>query len=60
MVCPFCGVDSETPHDTQEACIEALRAEILRVRGVLDGVRSLEGPWTLPLEGTAEEEKSAV
>lgn len=38
-VCPFCGVASEVPHETQEACIEALHAEIGRMRAVLEHVR---------------------
>ena len=42
--CPFCGVVSETPHDTQEGCIEALHAEIARIRGVLSHVQSVEVP----------------
>jgi hypothetical protein len=35
VVCPFCGVASETPHDSQEACIQALRAEIARAQALL-------------------------
>jgi pyruvate/2-oxoglutarate/acetoin dehydrogenase E1 component len=34
-VCPFCGVASEIPHDTQESCISALRAEIARAQSLL-------------------------
>jgi len=34
-VCPFCGVVSESPHDSQEACIQALQSEIDRTRRVL-------------------------
>ena len=34
--CPFCGVASDVPHETQEGCIEALQAEIARVRGLLE------------------------
>ena len=37
-VCPFCGVASETPHDTQETCIAALRAEIERAQALLTRV----------------------
>ena len=36
QACPFCGVATDSPHDTQEGCIEALQAEIARVRGILD------------------------
>lgn len=42
--CPFCGVVTETPHETQEGCIEALHAEIARVREVLSHVQSAEVP----------------
>jgi hypothetical protein len=44
MRCPYCGVSSEVAHETQEACIEALRAEITRVREVLNSVRSVAVP----------------
>ncbi len=42
--CPFCGVVTETPHETQEGCIAALHAEIERVRAVLAQVKSAEVP----------------
>jgi hypothetical protein len=38
VVCPFCGMTSDIPHDTQGACIEALRAEVARTRQVLEHV----------------------
>ena len=41
-VCPFCGVATEVPHETQEGCIEALHGEIDRVRAILQNVRE---PW---------------
>jgi hypothetical protein len=34
--CPFCGIVTDVPHDTQQACIEALQHEIARTRGILD------------------------
>jgi hypothetical protein len=34
--CPFCGVATDEPHETQQACIEALQGEIARTRGILD------------------------
>ena len=37
-VCPFCGVVSESPHDSQEACIRALQHEIERTRQILTQV----------------------
>lgn len=40
--CPFCGVATEVPHETQEGCIEALHQEIGRMRAILQNVRE---PW---------------
>jgi hypothetical protein len=37
--CPFCGVATEVPHETQEACIAALQSEIGRVRGILSTLK---------------------
>ena len=37
--CPFCGVFTDVPHNTQEGCIEALHDEIVRVRRLLEQVR---------------------
>jgi hypothetical protein len=34
--CPFCGVGTDLPHETQEACIAALHAEVVRMRQVVD------------------------
>jgi len=34
-VCPFCGVVSESRHDSQEACIHALQSEIEHTRQAL-------------------------
>ena len=42
--CPFCGVASDVPHETQELCIQALHAEIARMRAVLSHVSSAEVP----------------
>jgi hypothetical protein len=38
VVCPFCGIASDVPHETQEGCIRALQAEITRTRQVLESV----------------------
>ena len=35
VVCPFCGVVGEAPHETQRACIDALQSEIARTREIL-------------------------
>jgi len=42
--CPFCGVATEAPHETQEGCIQALHAEIARMRTVLGQVQSAQVP----------------
>jgi hypothetical protein len=42
--CPFCGVATDIPHETQEGCIQALHAEIARMRAVLDRVQSAKVP----------------
>jgi hypothetical protein len=34
--CPFCGVGTDLPHETQEACIAALQVESARMRQVVD------------------------
>ena len=36
MSCPFCSAGTDLPHETQEACIAALHAEISRVRQVVE------------------------
>ena len=35
-VCPFCGLSTDSPHETQSTCIEALHAEISRVRDIVE------------------------
>ena len=49
-ICPFCGIATDTPHETQEGCIEALQAEIARVRAVLTHVQSVDVPRDMPTE----------
>jgi hypothetical protein len=43
-ICPFCGLGTDVPHESQEGCIQALHGEIARMRQVLDHVRS-GGPF---------------
>ena len=43
-VCPFCGVVTETPHENQQCCLEALAAEIARLRKVLERSASTAVP----------------
>jgi hypothetical protein len=42
--CPFCGVVTETPHESQQGCLAALAGEIQRLRSVLDHVQSAKVP----------------
>jgi coproporphyrinogen III oxidase-like Fe-S oxidoreductase len=35
--CPFCGVPSSVPHESEAGCIEALQAEIELTRQMLQG-----------------------
>jgi len=42
MNCPFCGIETDVAHETQEGCIDALRSEIVRVRDILDTVRPID------------------
>ena len=39
--CPFCGLGTDLPHETQEACIAALNGEIARMRQVVSHLRVL-------------------
>jgi len=48
IVCPFCGLASEVAHETQAACIEALQAEISRVREIVGKSPGDEEPAAAP------------
>ena len=50
VICPFCGVVTEAPHERQEVCISALQGETDRTRGILEGV-----PEPLPTASIAED-----
>lgn len=41
MLCTFCGLETGRPtaHETQEACIEALRSDVSKLREVLEHAR---------------------
>jgi hypothetical protein len=41
--CPFCGVATDVPHETQELCIAALRREIARMRDLVRRVKDPPG-----------------
>ena len=49
-ICPFCGVVTEVPHESQEGCLSALAAEISRMRSVLEHVQSAKVPSPPPFE----------
>ena len=51
VICPFCGIVSESPHETQQACIQALHSEIERTRRILESVSE-----PLPQASIAEEQ----
>jgi hypothetical protein len=52
--CPFCGVVTPAPHENQEGCIEALNAEIARMRTLLGQVQSTSVPGPLEFEEDLE------
>ena len=43
-VCPFCGVATTVPHESQQGCLDALAGEIARLRAVLERVQSTRVP----------------
>ena len=47
IVCPFCGLATDVPHETQQSCIDALHAEIARTRRVLERVTEPLRPPTI-------------
>lgn len=53
VICPFCGMATDVPHETQEGCIEALQAEVDRTRRVLENVTE-----PLPAPAIAPEDES--
>jgi len=50
VVCPFCGIASDVPHETQEGCIKALQAEIARTRQVLESITEPLRPPKITVE----------
>ena len=48
--CPFCGVMTTAPHESQEGCIQALNIEIARMRTLLSQVQSAAVPGPLVFE----------
>jgi len=54
-VCPFCGVVTEIPHESQQGCLDALEAEIARLRTVLEHSE----PVTVPAPPTDDDDPPA-
>ena len=55
VICPFCGVVSDTPHETQQACIAALQSEIDQTRKILEHVTE-----SLPAASIAEDQDPQI
>jgi hypothetical protein len=57
MICPFCGVETHLPsgHDSQQACIAALRSEISSLRNVLKHTQRPDEPL-IPLRRPDEDD----
>lgn len=53
--CPFCGMATVVPHETQEGCIAALNAEISRMRELLAHLRPTGSRETAQSETQAAE-----
>jgi len=58
VICPFCGVVTDAPHETQEACIGALQTEIARTREILEKVT--EPPTAAPFHGDENSQHTCV
>lgn len=52
MICAFCGLEtgSASSHETQEACIAALRSQVSELREVLQHARRPGEPLHLPTD----------
>jgi hypothetical protein len=46
MNCPFCGVQTDAPHESQEACICALTVEVERMRTLVQQLKPPAAPST--------------
>jgi hypothetical protein len=57
--CPFCGVVTDVPHNSQAGCIEALTHEISRIRRLLELVRP-PGPGEPPVEPVPEPDRDSA
>ena len=55
ILCPFCGMATDLPHESQESCIAALHAEIARTRRILENVTE-----PLPAPAIAQDDEPQV
>ena len=55
--CPFCGGVTDIPHESQEACIAALQAEIARTREIVQRVRTAAEPISANDQKTGDTER---
>jgi hypothetical protein len=57
MICSFCGLETGAPtaHETQEACIEALRSQVSELRSVLRHSRLPGEPLVVPEHAAVQE-----
>ena len=46
--CPFCGLSTDVPHETQAGCIAALKREVSRMRDLLDRLKPVGAPPAPP------------
>lgn len=55
MICAFCGLETGSPtaHETQEACLEALRSQVSELRSVLRHSRRCDEPPDLSQDALA-------
>ena len=56
--CPFCGLASPVPHESQEGCIAALHEEIGRMRDILAHLRPTGVPQPLAEEEGGDQPSS--
>ncbi len=56
MICSFCGVETGSPtaHESQEACIRALRSQVSELRSVLRHSRRPGDPLDLPEQAAVQ------
>jgi hypothetical protein len=52
MICAFCGLETGSPtaHETQQACLEALRFQVSALRSALRYSRRCDEPPIVPEE----------